>query len=235
MNAGHQGVSGHHGVEPEAYQQLRPVKKDQDIKYNDDYAHSGNSDELNLRSLEEQEAQDWTDHQNYPRQMEYDDNDDPMDGNYSPSETSVHHLRITEAAFQFQVPKEVEDQARQTRKRSQKKEPIGAKSRSNSKRRTKATIDTSLARDPVRNPSTSPRIEEPSGSYQETIESIRDFSDDGMDDQVHEDDVDMEMDQAEEGVPKRLSPVLEEDEATAVDGFFGDGGALGFQVYKDGY
>lgn len=229
-------VESHPGQKP--YNHVLEATK-ADREEDTDYRYTGTdpsdlSDELNLRSLDIQDAQDWVDHPNYPRQVDYDDSLEESD-NLS-SAAIAPQVRLTEAAFRFDIPQHVENEARRSRKRPRKNtaKPISAQRPSN--RSTKQDLGVSLGSDPIDNLSTSPDIMVTCSKPEEIVEAIQEFSDDG--EEMNTMDIDPPETVNSSGTRARqLTPVAEgkeEDMASEKD-FFGDGDELGFRVYKDGY
>lgn len=201
------------------------------------------TDELNLRSVDGDGVvkADYIDHCNYPRQIEYEESYSGSE--YLPHGSDYSHvsaepasaMRLTDAAWTFNVPKEVEIKA----KGSIRQPRTAATGRKNAKKETEIRP---RHQKQLAFPTDVPVGMGAPGSHHEdvarmdeTLESISVFSDDPSEGEAMEDIQD---------VPERgLSPVVEENEdAEATDwrrqvdeGFFAKSGGAGFKVWRDGY
>jgi hypothetical protein len=200
------------------------------------------SDELNLRSLDE--AVDWVENENYPRQVLYED-DGSEDADYHPSDASMPTARISDAAYQFYVPEEVEQQARDAHKQVEKYQTIlrrmdgkFAPRRAIKPIHVKQDFGTSN----IEAPTPSPTPDQAMASY-ERPESIDDWSDDYQDDpsvegvRVDKYEADHENRREEDTRPSkrtRFSTVVEQGEDESMgSGFFDGDGQLGFRLWRD--
>ena len=218
------------------------------------------TDELNLRSMDDIEMgkADYIDHCNYPQQVHYDHGDSNFELEYYPH-SSEHSpdlapaMRLSEAAWTFDIPKDVERRARLSANRTRKPQPPRKNANTGVFSLTRATETTrhvTSLKSPRRydHPVHADGVESPEAAIDgidETLESISVFSDDEKYDEKSEEDI--------QDIPeRRLSPVAEEGEEDEEDeeddeyrarerqkevdeGFFADGGQVGFKVWKDGY
>ena len=206
----------------------------------DDDMTAVGTDELNLRSIED-ELPDYRHHANYPQQVK---SESPRaeSGTFGPDtpEQGARPLTLTEKAWTFHVPKEVDQQTRRDFKQARGKgrsKMTQSKSTANTQKQSHQVVKTDPA-DIGESPSSWP-----ASKVDDTLETISVFSEDGRSEAANMED----KDKGDE--IRMLLPVHEEEDMDgtpvssasqsrqrAMEGFFAPGASdVGFKIWRDGY